>query len=214
VWGQNIYVVIIPSILTFLFLGPLTYLHSLSDFNLSPVVTWIVGFCLTVSLKHGMIKSVAGGNLVVEASVALSMAVNAMVTSLIVIRIFKVFRQVNLKDTTDERILGLTGGKKLRSIIFIIIESGMALFAIQLARLVVTVIPTVAAFNSIAIIGCIHQMINVIIKLLCLLLFALLIMWAWLGYNTYNHPGASVNGIVFRRQEIYGRSCREFALRI
>jgi hypothetical protein len=31
----------------------------------------------------------------------------------------------------------VTGGKKICSIIFIIIESGMALFAIQLARLVI-----------------------------------------------------------------------------
>ena len=70
------------------------------------------------------------------------MVVNALVTGLIVFKIHKVFlqvKQVNPEATSVERTLdslSSTGGTKLRQIIFIIIESGMALFAIQLVRFV------------------------------------------------------------------------------
>jgi TRAP-type mannitol/chloroaromatic compound transport system permease small subunit len=67
------------------------------------------------------------------------MAVNALMTGLIVFKILKVF--LEFKPTSVERTLGSlssTGGSKLRHIIFIIIESGMALFAIQLVRVVLT----------------------------------------------------------------------------
>ena len=70
-----------------------------------------------------------------------SMVVNALVTGLIVFKILKVFLEV--KATLVERILGSlssTGDPKLRHIIFIIIKSGMALFAIQLARVVITIL--------------------------------------------------------------------------
>ena len=67
------------------------------------------------------------------------MAVNALVTGLIVFKILKVFLEV--RATSVEQTLGSllnsTGGPKLRHITFIIIESGMALFAIQLARVVI-----------------------------------------------------------------------------
>jgi hypothetical protein len=87
---------------------------------------------------------------------AASMTVNALVTGLIVFRIFKVFREV--KD--------VTGGRKLRSIIFIIIESGMALFAIQLARLVIaaTALLTNAEGDIYQLITGIHTMLNVVIS--------------------------------------------------
>ena len=71
---------------------------------------------------------------------AASMVVNALVTGLIVLKILKVFLEVN-KTTSVDRTLGSlssTGGPKLRHIIFIIIESSMALFAIQLIRVVIT----------------------------------------------------------------------------
>ena len=53
------------------------------------------------------------------------MVVNALVTGMIVFRIHKV---------TGARPSTLPGGNKVRHIMFIIIESGMALFAIQLVR--------------------------------------------------------------------------------
>ena len=55
------------------------------------------------------------------------MAVNTLVTGMIVFRIFKV---------TRARPSTLSGGNKFRHIMFIIIESGMALLAIQLVRVV------------------------------------------------------------------------------
>jgi hypothetical protein len=69
------------------------------------------------------------------------MAVNALMTGLIVFKILKVF--LEFKPTSVERTLGsssLGGGSKLRHILFIIIESGMALFAVQLVRIVLTVL--------------------------------------------------------------------------
>jgi hypothetical protein len=76
----------------------------------------------------------SGIGLILTSSV-LSMAVNAMVTGLIVFKILKVFLQVKAVTTSVERTLGTTGGTKLRHVIFIIIESGMALFALQLAHI-------------------------------------------------------------------------------
>jgi hypothetical protein len=76
------------------------------------------------------------GNPVTITSFALSMAVNTLVTGLIVFRILKVFLEVKAATTSVERTLGTTGGTKLGHVIFIIIESGMALFAIQLVRTV------------------------------------------------------------------------------
>ena len=85
------------------------------------------------------------------------MAVNALITALIVFKILKVFLEAS-------RTLGATGGTKLRHIIFIIIESGMALFAVQLVRVVLSCLPlnmsTTLAFSLT--IG-INQMLNVII---------------------------------------------------
>ena len=91
-----------------------------------------------------------------------SMAVNALVTSLIVFKILKVFLEVN--PILAELTLDSTGGGKLRHIIFIIIESGMTLFAIQLIRLVFWFLPmewTIAATKYVI---AINQMLNVILR--------------------------------------------------
>ena len=97
-----------------------------------------------------------------------SMAVNTLVTGLIVFKILRVFWEV--KATSIERTvgsLGSTGDTKLQHIIFIIIESGMALLAIQLVRVVISSpgLEALQGVNNIAhnIIVCIHQMLNVII---------------------------------------------------
>jgi hypothetical protein len=66
------------------------------------------------------------------------MAVNTLVTGLIVFKILKVFLEVKAATTSVEQTLGTTGGTKLRNVIFIIIESGMALLAIQLVRVVLS----------------------------------------------------------------------------
>ena len=92
------------------------------------------------------------------------MTVNALVTGLIVFRIFKVFRQV--KSTSEDQKLGATGsgGSKLRSVIFVIIESGMALFTIQLVRLVLSsgnLVTVDAIYKAYELIVVTHQMLNV-----------------------------------------------------
>ena len=76
-------------------------------------------------------------NTVFMIGLAASMAVNALMTSMIVFRILKV---TGVKSTSVERSLGSTQGNNFRHIMFIIIESGMALFAIQLVRIVLSFI--------------------------------------------------------------------------
>jgi hypothetical protein len=98
---------------------------------------------------------------------ATSMAVNALMTGLIVYKILKVF--MGLKPTSVEQTLGSSGGSKLRHIIFIIIESGMALFAIQLVRVVLSSMVAQTVYTGFTgpvvgvnfVIG-IHKMLNVI----------------------------------------------------
>ena len=91
------------------------------------------------------------------------MAVNALVTGLIVLKILMATR---VKPTSIERTLGSTRGNKFRHIIFIIIESAMVLFAIQLVRFVLVFISVpveqdhvIQAGNEFAIV--INQMLNV-----------------------------------------------------
>ena len=72
-------------------------------------------------------------------SLAISLTVNVVVTGLIVLRIVKVYWEV--RPTPEDRDLGIGGGNgRLRSIIFIIIESGMAMFSIQLVRAVLYIL--------------------------------------------------------------------------
>ena len=99
-------------------------------------------------------------------SLVSSMAVNTLVTGLIVFKIFKVFRAAKCRISGPT--LGATDGSRLRSIIFILIESGMAMFCIQVARMTVTIYTDVQVFDLI--VG-IHQMLNVTIKSICLLFF-------------------------------------------
>ena len=96
-------------------------------------------------------------------SLIMSMTLNALVTSLIAFRIFKA---VNTTFYENLKSLGVAGGRHLefRYIMFVIIESGMALFSIQLARVVSTALRAggsssdLDAFNLI--ISC-HEMLNV-----------------------------------------------------
>ena len=116
---------------------------------------WMAASCSQFILQ-GTLDDPTWGYVLVLASLAAFMTVNALVTGLIVFRIFEVFHEV--KD--------VTGGRKLRSIIFIIIESGMALFAIQLARLVIaaTGLGTGTEVAVYQLIVGIHEMLNVVIS--------------------------------------------------
>jgi hypothetical protein len=123
---------------------------------------WIAGACPEF-VSQGQIVAPIWSNVLAMTGLAASMTVNAVVTGLIVFRIFKVFREV--KD--------VTGGRKLRSIIFIIIESGMALFAIQLARLVVAATGqrTNTEEDIYQLIGSVHEMLNVVISSVIITLY-------------------------------------------
>ena len=90
---------------------------------------------------------------------------------------------------------------KIRRIIFIVVESGMALFAIQLVRVVLYSLPmeSVPAINGVNIVIGINQMFNVIIRFCSFpTSFVLLITFTWLGHRTNNYFGASRNEIVFQ----------------
>jgi hypothetical protein len=88
------------------------------------------------------------------------MTVNALVTGLIVFKILKIFREVRV--TSDKGALSRTGGAQIWSIIFIMIESGMVLIFIQLARVVVSIVITDAARDAFELLAGIHQIFNVI----------------------------------------------------
>ena len=163
----------------------------------------------TTTFVQGQMLSSAWVNRVTLTSFALSMAVNTLVTGLIVFKILKVFLEVKATMTSVERTLGSTGGTKLRHVIFIIIESAMALFAIQLVRVVLSILIDQGVLshnsqNSLYLIVSIHQMFNVIIRSVhfCFF-FVLLITFTCLGNCTNNNFGASLNEIVLRRPRIF-----------
>jgi len=95
---------------------------------------WIAANGAT-SVEQGVLTETAWGYILILTALTASVAVNALVTGLIVFRIFKVFRAVRSVTTSEDISLGITHGNKLRSVLFVIIESGMTLFAIQLVRL-------------------------------------------------------------------------------
>ena len=71
----------------------------------------------------------------------------------------------------------------------------MALFSIQLVRLVLYAIQTPTGYDAYLLVVPIHEMLNVIIRSVITTIVILLIIW--LGDNTYTHSGAGINGIVF-----------------
>ena len=167
VWGYSIRVVIIPSLLAFIFLGPLIYFHSPINFNLWFLLAfWIMGRTAPLIIVQSQLYVVDWNSTLAIAGLALSMTVNALVTGLIVFRVFKVFQEVKT-SIANEQILGVTGGSTLRRVIFIMIESGIALFSIQLARLVVITVMTTsdAANAAYYLISAIHEMLNVIMMI-------------------------------------------------
>ena len=134
-------------------------------FDLWFLAIWIVAGSAPLFVVQGQLYTPDwGGNLEV-AGLTLSMTVNALVTGLIVFRIFKVFQEAKACTADDQILVGVTGGSTLRRVIFILIESGMALFSIQLARLVVAIVNTDAASDANSLLVAIHEMLNVICKI-------------------------------------------------
>ena len=97
-----------------------------------------------------------------DTSIAISFTVNGIVTGLIVFKIFKVYLEAK---PAYGQTSGATSGSKLRPVMFIIIESGLALFCIQLAFLVTNIVPTQAATNASQLIMGIYAMFTVITNL-------------------------------------------------
>ena len=97
------------------------------------------------------------------ASLTMSMVVNSLVTSLIVFRIFKVFRAV--RPTSNEQILGATRRSRFRPVVFLLIESGTLLFSIQSIWLVFGTLlarpPDSSVTEAYPTIVAIHQMFTV-----------------------------------------------------
>ena len=129
------------------------------------LVIWIVGVTAPSVIIQGQVTILNWGRTLAATGLALSMTVNAVVTGLIVFKIFKVFQAVKT-SVADGHISGVTAsdGSTFRHVIFILIESGMALFSIQLARLVVIMVGTNAAMKAQMLIIPIHQMLNVVIR--------------------------------------------------
>jgi len=128
--------VIIPSILGITFLA-----------------TWLAGVGAS-SLDQGF---ASWGTAMVETSLVMSMTVNALVMSLIIFKILKVLREV---QAHSDQTLGFTAGNTLRTVIFILIESGITLFSFQLARFLVTVVWTHYATYAYELIIGIQEMLN------------------------------------------------------
>ena len=129
-------------------------------------------------IRNGVPQEFDWGARIALTSLITSMTVNALVTGLIVFRIFKVFREVKSVTTLEDQSLSITRGNKLRSVTFILIESGMALFAIQLARVIITIpslLSTDTGYDVLESILAIHEMVNVIMSSVIVTTFCLLI---------------------------------------
>jgi hypothetical protein len=137
------------------------------------------------------------------------MIVNALATGLIVFKILKVYREI--RPTSDERTLGNSSGSKYRSVVLVIIESGMVLFCVQLVRVVLAInfemTGSDVSSNVLQIVIAIQEILNVstTINIGCCYF---LMTWVWVGHNTYHHLSAGLNGIVFLRRRFDDRIYR------
>ena len=104
-------------------------------------------------------------------SFATSLTVNALVTCLIVFRITKVYWEVVKPTLAGNTLRAQTAGDRLRPIIFIFIESGIALLCLQLAQIVLGVIQTNAAIIVYQPIGGMGRMLNVIVTFVIITYF-------------------------------------------
>ena len=135
------------------------YLYSLIQFRLLHLATWIASIAPLNIVQLQLSSQPHWSHTLLVFSLVASMAVNTLVTGLIVFKIFKTFREAKTRFSGPA--LSATDGSRLRSIIFILIESGMALFCIQVARMTVTIYTDVEVYDLV--VG-IHQMLNVIIR--------------------------------------------------
>ena len=177
-----------------------------ANFNLSPLLaTWLASEG-SITIEQGETLSAFWGNILILTGLAASMVVNALMTGLIVFKIIKVFLEA--KSISVERTLGSlssTGSPKLQHIIFIIIESGMALFAIQLVRVVITSLVALQAgpapqslIDALYVVIPVHQTLNVITRSVHFFFPTsfVLLMTFLIGHRTHNNFGAGLDEIV------------------
>ena len=90
------------------------------------------------------------GHIIFLTGLGISLTVNAVVTSLIVLKILKAYRDVT--PASEDRIFSVGGaGAKLRSIMFIIIESGVIMFIIQIIPVILAILGMDAIYLAIGI---------------------------------------------------------------
>jgi len=149
IWGCNIRVIIIPSMLALAFLA-----------------TWLATSYTLLSPQRPLVDITYYWRYPVGlTSLVISLTVNAVVTGLIVLRILKVYWEI--RATFKVQTLGVSRAEaKVRSIIFIMIESGMAIFTIQLIGVVLAILklddPFIIVLN-------INEMFNGLIPTIILL---------------------------------------------
>ena len=128
------------------------------------------------------------------------MAVNTLATGLIVFKILRVLME--FKPTSVEQSLDSARGTKLHHIIFIIIESGMVLFAIQLVRLLITNLiltdPMENLYHALGLVIPIHQLLNVIIQHVHIHFCFTDNSYLLLGHRTNSNFSAVLNETVLR----------------
>jgi len=179
VWGGKIRIIIIPSILAIMFLA--TWLAAIEPKSKLPRDTG------ASERAHLFIVHVRWKYMINLISIALSLTVNAIVTGLITLKIVKVYRDV--RPSLEEN-LSISGGSKLRPIIFVMIESGMVLFAIQLFRFCITI----TQGTSFRFIIGIHQMSNGIIPTSILL--------RKLSYTEEKYSGETISTLRFQVESV------------
>jgi len=124
-----------------------------------------------------------------------------------------VFSEV--RTTSVERTLGITGGNKFQHVVFVVIESGMALFAIQLVRFVVGLVPNqlLPTGNTVDIVIGINEMFNGIAPTLILLRVSLRLSFE--GKESlreaveslrFNNPPSDTNTLALQRGTLGSRS--------
>ena len=160
---------IVPAILAFAFLRMSTY------FTIDPLILIILALAIWIGIGvapvyfvQDQVLTAPWSSVLGMTGLVLSMIVNGLVMGLIVLKIFRVLREV--KAASDNGMLGASGRSKLRPILFVLIESGMMLFSIQLIRLVVSRlfvpwrVDSPGADNAYPFFSALHGMFNVIIR--------------------------------------------------
>ena len=169
---------ITPLILSLAFLGQLIIAGSSNyfPFKVSNLLLLIALWLATSGIAYrdlGQLSNAFWKDAVIRASLAISLTLYTLVTGLIVFKIFRVYQ--NTMPLYDQN-RAFSGRSKLLPVIFVLIESDMAMFVIELIRLVVS---TGKIYDRdprpLGIIGGINRMLIVIIKISYCYLLLLLI---------------------------------------